>query len=281
MLANRFRSLRRAVRRAVPITSKPTDARVSSLDKMLVLLDLCTDARPIWSIEQAMRDTGYPRSTLYRYCRSLVRSGLLESAGQAGFGLGARIMDLDRTMRLGSPLIRAARSPMAALARQLHLAVLLGRAHAERLICLHDELPADEALSESRRGWGGSLVASGATGDVLLAWQPAAQLRRLHQRALESAPGTPLAARWDELRARLRTIRRAGWAAGEEPDLLGTGYRALAVPVLDGRRRLLATLTLSIPPDAVAAGEAARDRHLAMLRDTARQVAEALQATEG
>ena len=154
-------------------------ATVSSLDKMLALLDLFTEAQPVWSIEQARTRTGYARSTLYRYCRSLVRAGLLDPVGRGGFMLGARIMDLDRALRTGSPLIAAARTPMATLARQSRLSVMLCRTHGDRLVCVHDELGGDDASEETRRGRSAPL-AHGTIGRVVLGYLPPSRLRQMH-----------------------------------------------------------------------------------------------------
>ena len=253
---------------------------MSSLDKMLAILDLFTDRRPVWSIEEARDATGYARSTLYRYCRSLTRAGLLDPAGRGGFSLGARIMDLERCLRIGSPLIRAARQPMSELARQTRRAVLLCRPHGDRVVCLHDELAGDEPLDASRRGQAGCLL-RGATGSIVLGYLPASRLRDLHSRLLDSAAPERGPVAWDAFRDAARACRRAGQSHGPDVELLGADRTALAVPVLEGPRQLAATLTLAFASDHPAFEPRTVQRYGVALKDAARQVSEILRAEVG
>ncbi len=68
-----------------------------------------------------------------------------------------------------------------------------------------------------------------------------------------------------ELRTRLAEVRRQGWARVDEE--LAVGLRAIAVPVRDASRTVVAALNVSMA--ATAGPDADPDSHLDALRETA------------
>ena len=53
---------------------------MSSLGRLLSVLDLYSEVEPIWTLEEITSETGYTRSTAYRYVKELCDSGLLISS---------------------------------------------------------------------------------------------------------------------------------------------------------------------------------------------------------
>ena len=43
------------------------------------MLDLFSESRPLWTLDELMQELGYTRPTLYRYLKSLKDCGLLMS----------------------------------------------------------------------------------------------------------------------------------------------------------------------------------------------------------
>ena len=81
---------------------------MSSLERLLSVLDLYSEVEPIWTLDEIIQQTGYARSTAYRYVRELCDSGLLISIGKGAHVLGPRFIELDRLIRNTDPLLMAA-----------------------------------------------------------------------------------------------------------------------------------------------------------------------------
>lgn len=77
---------------------------MSSLTRMLGLLDLFDVDRPFWTSEQIMEQTGYSRPTTFRYLKELRDAGLLARFG-GGYTLGAKAARMDYVIRQSDPLV--------------------------------------------------------------------------------------------------------------------------------------------------------------------------------
>lgn len=219
---------------------------VSSLDRMLGLLSLFDDKRPVWTVEQAVESTNYSRSTVYRYFKSLCGIGLLDPISGGGYTLGPGIIALDRRVRMQDPLLSLAQPVAAGLMRQSGESVLLYRTYGDRAICLHHEQAPHDRSDESRRGVT-SPIYLGASGKVMLSCTPTRRLRTLHRRNQKEIAEAGLGQDWAEFRSRLLTIRRAGHfvSSGE----LRPGRICVAVPVSDAQQRVVASLCLCLPAE--------------------------------
>lgn len=77
---------------------------MSSLTRMLDLLDLFDLDRPFWTTEQIMERTGYGRATTFRYLKELREAGLVARIA-GGYVLGAKAVRLDYIVRQSDPLL--------------------------------------------------------------------------------------------------------------------------------------------------------------------------------
>ena len=68
--------------------------KTNSQDRVLAVLELFSETRPLWTPDELMRELGYTRPTLYRYLKSLRESGLLMSVRGGRFD----VMVVDRMM---------------------------------------------------------------------------------------------------------------------------------------------------------------------------------------
>src|SRR5690606_430214 len=78
---------------------------MSSLTKMLSVLDIFSSENPSWTIEEMAEHLGYAVPTMYRYVKELTKAGLLRNISAARYGLGTRIIELDYQIRNADPLI--------------------------------------------------------------------------------------------------------------------------------------------------------------------------------
>jgi DNA-binding IclR family transcriptional regulator len=224
---------------------------LTSLERMVGILDLYEGQKIEWTIEDLSAHLGLTRSTLYRYLKVLTDAGLLTSLPDIGYMLGPRIAELDFHMRQFDPLIGSSRPVMAQLADQFTGIALLCRRYRDRVLCVHQVQKTASFQSNYQRGKAQPLL-KGAASRIILAHLPATHIRRIY----EAQPHLCAQAGWGDnleaFRMGLRKIRQTGWdttSADVTPNVTG-----IAAPIFDGRGTILASLSLTIgqpdlPPD--------------------------------
>lgn len=252
-------------------TSTPTGAEParpaadSSLERMLGLLDLFTEERPTWSVEQIRAHLGLTQATAYRYLRRLSRTGLLAPAGGSTYSLGPRIVQLDRQMRRTDPLLRHGVPVIAAARSELHGMFLLSRHYGDHVLCIHQEVTDPTMVSSMERGLPMELF-RGAAQRVVLAHLPSYQLRNVMLRHAERIRAAGLGQDWDDFRRELQAVRKAGtWVAVGEVDAWNAG---VAAPIFRAPGTVIGSISLAMSVERF--GQEDHDR----LRALARRIAE-------
>ncbi|MXO73028.1 IclR family transcriptional regulator [Alteraurantiacibacter buctensis] len=211
----------------------------ATADRVLGVLDLFSDDKSEWTVEDAAVAMGLPVSTTYRYFRSLANSELIVAYAAGRYVLGPGIIQLDRQLRLHDPFITAARPEMVRLANEVggDTVVLLARLYHNKVICVHQEevghLKGDVSYQRGRP----MPLDKGAASKVLLANISAKATRRL------ASPEGGLDID-GELRTSLRQIRQQGFAVTEGE--IDPGKRGIAVPVFRPDQTLEGSLSLVV-----------------------------------
>jgi DNA-binding IclR family transcriptional regulator len=86
----------------------------NSNDRVLGLIDLFTEAQPVWTTEALILKQGTSRASTYRDLKALVTTGFLTPVAPVAYALGPRFIELDRQIRLADPLLKVAPPIMAA-----------------------------------------------------------------------------------------------------------------------------------------------------------------------
>jgi DNA-binding IclR family transcriptional regulator len=217
------------------------EPRISSLERMLAILDLFSEARPLWEVEEIGAHFGYTRSTAYRYVRELADAGLLTQAETGRYALGPRILQLDRQLRVTDPLLLAMQSIERELPRWSDEQVwLLCRVFRDTVTCIHQYGTLKRGVSFSR-GFPMPLF-RGATSKAFL---PERHYMRLFLDNPELVRDAGLGANWNEYKAALRQIRQNGYAVsvGEVDD----GVFGIAAPVFGANQRVIASISVVRP----------------------------------
>jgi DNA-binding IclR family transcriptional regulator len=211
---------------------------------MLGILDLFDRGALSWTFEQLQDALGYPRSTLYRYLKTLTDAELLTSFQGVGYTLGPRITEFDYYIRTGDPLIRVARPIMKQLVAELPGVALLCRRYRQKVLCVHQESSTDTVHSNFERGLARPLL-YGAASVVILAHLPVSELARLYRANQEEFAAAGYGHSLDEARARLKVHRQPGWmmTAGQ----VTPGVAGIAAPLFDAGGEVLGSLSLTVP----------------------------------
>ncbi|MEO8755943.1 MAG: IclR family transcriptional regulator [Casimicrobiaceae bacterium] len=220
----------------------------SSLERMLGLLDVFTEANPIWSVDEIAAKFGYTRSTAYRYVRELSDAGLLTPGATARYSLGPRIIQLDRQLRTTDPLLQAMQVLHAELPQWSREQMwLLCRLFQDTVICIGQSGTQGQGVSFSR-GYPMPLF-RGAASKAILAFLPERHLTRLFLDNPQLVNEAGLGATWHEFKVSLRQIRHQGYAVsvGEVDE----GVFGIAAPVFDASRKVIGSLSLVQPASAM------------------------------
>jgi len=217
---------------------------MTSLNRMLGLLDLFTEREPVWKVDALSLEVGLSRATAYRYVRELCDAGLLARVTASDYALGPRIIELDRQIRVADPLFTAGKPEVARLVAETGEIGLLASLYGDRMICLHVEHSPDAGIRLLMERGHVLPLFRGSTAKVILAHLPYRRLQELYKANVAAIAEAGLARDWTSFLAALREIRARGHyvSMGE----LNPAVRAIAVPLFNAEREVLGSLTLAM-----------------------------------
>lgn len=240
-----------------------TDARPArgdtSIARVLGILDLFTPETPVWTVDMLMEQLSQGRATIYRYIRALGDAGFLVPVAGAGYVLGPRFIEFDRSIRLADPLLKIVPPVMAELRDVVNGGQLLCGFYGMRVLTVLMDRTDPNITMSMERGRPFPLF-TGSPSRVILAHLPTYQLRNLalnHQQAIADAG---LGQTWTEFRDGLRAIRRTGYLVASDID---TALVGISAPIFHAPGAVAASLCLVrrkenvSPDDAAALGELA------------------------
>jgi DNA-binding IclR family transcriptional regulator len=236
--------------------------RDGSGDRLLGVLALFTAAQTRWTVEAAAERLGVSTTTTYRYFKKLTRAGLITPVSGAGYTLGPAIIQMDRLIQSGDPMLNGARSVMIELAGQAPegSTVLLCRLFHDRVMCVHQIMGRgpQEPVSYER----GRLMPlyRGATSKIILAHLRPRTLKALFAHDAEEIATAGLGQSWEEFRHSLAAIRRDGVTVSRGE--IDPGRVGVAAPIFDTDRAVLGSLSVALP---AAQADATLVRRLAPL----------------
>jgi DNA-binding IclR family transcriptional regulator len=234
---------------------------MSSLDRMLRLLDAFTPERPVCSNDALIRFVRGSRSTTYRYVRALQNAGLLSPVANGSWTLGPRILELDLQLRSSDPLYIAGAPVLRRLMERTGHTALLCTLFSDAVICIRDE-PGPQAppglFSRGQR----RPIFTAAASKILLPYLPPHQLRRIYANHTAAIAASGLGGDWKSFLAALRAMREDGYCftRGEfRPGIVG-----FAVPILTKPGIALASLGIALRESKFRAGQ--RDRLIQLVK---------------
>ncbi len=216
---------------------------MSSPSRTLAILDLFTQERPVWSIEDAAAALGYTRPTAYRYFRQLIVAGLLQKTGAGKYALGARFIQIDYQIRQSDPVLLASVPVMDELTKTLGQSALLSKMFGDHLINIHHTGGPEETLPfPHSRGRPRSLF-RGAAPKLMLSFLPRSTLVRLYDTYHDEIERCDLGNSWVAFRKHLSKIRKRRFYFSI--DEVGTNVGGAAVVVQNDEKEVVATLSIA------------------------------------
>jgi DNA-binding IclR family transcriptional regulator len=244
----------------------------SSISRVLGILDLFTPEAPVWTVDMLVERMGVARATIYRYVRALGDAGFLVPVSGAGYVLGPRFIEFDRSIRLADPLLHIVPPVMAELRDVVNGGQLLCAFYGLRVLTVLQDKTDPNITMSMERGRPFSLF-RGSPSRVILANLPTYQLRNLalHHQAEIAAAG--LGETWPAFRDGMRAVRKQGYVVASDIDKALVGISA---PIFHAPGAVTASLCLVRTKENAPATDIAMLGQVAV--DACRRISAALQA---
>jgi DNA-binding IclR family transcriptional regulator len=215
---------------------------VSSLTKMLSILDLFTPDKPVWSTNELIESIGTSKSTAYRYMRSLHAAGLMGQMGNGFYVLGSRIVELDLQIRTSDPLHNAANGVLEELVNKTGHSSMLCALVSNSLLCIREQLAPFSPEKLFSRGQRRPLF-FGAASKIVLPYLPPHRVRGIYEHNAKTVAEARLGGSWEEFKSTLARFRRAGFVRthGE----FNPGVTGMAAPIFNREGLILGSLAIS------------------------------------
>lgn len=206
---------------------------LSSLGRMLGVLDLFDDRHLTRSADDISVALEVSLPTGYRYVRLLLEAGLLQRVEDSRYALGPRIILLDHYIRKADPVLREGLPVMRELVAATGFDCVVSGLFGTQVLDTHREMGSTPATLAYGRGRPRPLFQGGAPKVLLASFTPAA-LRKVFDARHDEIVRNGLPAEWRDFRRHYAAIRKAGHyvSIGElEPQLAAV---AAPIPKSDG-----------------------------------------------
>lgn len=218
--------------------------KLTSLNRMLQLLDAFTAAHSTRSTDELIKLSGGSRSTTYRYIRALQRAGLLSPVANGCWALGSRILELDLQLRTSDPLYTAGGPVMKRLVERTGHSALLCTLYSDAVICIRDQRSPQAPRGLFSRGQRRPVFRAAAS-KILLPYLPAHQLRRIYSNSAAAIAAANLGHNWKGFLAALREMRDEGYCITKGE--FRAGIVGIAAPVLNRAGGAFASIGIAFP----------------------------------
>ena len=218
-----------------------TDKSLSSLGRMLSVLDLFSEQQLTWTAEAITEALQVSLPTGYRYVKMLVDAGLLQRTADSHYTLGARIVVLDHYIRMADPVLQHATPFMAELVENTGFDCVMSGLYGRQVLDTHREFGKAPATLSYGRGRPRPLF-YGAAPKVIFSCFTPAQLHKVFDQQQVDIARAGLPTDWNAFRKYYSAIRKAGhyFSSGElEPNLA-----ALAAPLQKADGTILGAISL-------------------------------------
>lgn len=225
---------------------------MTSLDKMLGILDLFDDGKAGVRLEDVTQLTRLSRATAYRYLQSLSNAGILAPATGSTYVLGPRVIELDRLMRLTDPLLTSASPVMHEVAAKLRVNFMLCSYYGNKVMCADLAWP-DESIVKSYERGRPMPMFRGAMAKVILSNLTPYQLRSIMLWHADEIRAAGLGSNWDEFRTTMSRMRKDGCVVTRAEVI--AGLVGIGAPIFDPDKRVLGSLVMILPEAVFATAD--------------------------
>lgn len=217
---------------------------MSSLEKMLSILDLFNENKNILSIEEITTKLDVSTPTGYRYLKTLCDSGLVAKIDGGFYIIGPKIIKLDHQIRNTDPLIKGGSLILKELSNTTGCEALVSNIYMDEIINIHSESPSENQTDISYSRGIPHPIFKGATSIIIIANLPNYRLRKLYDDNKEEVKRNKLGEHWKEFKDNLSKIKKQGYSVSHGQ--LDDGISGIAAPIF-ANNLVIGSLTLVLP----------------------------------
>lgn len=217
---------------------------MSSLQKMLAILDLFTEEKNKWHIDAIIEEMDFSVPTAYRYIKTLIDAGLLAKVNSSEYIIGPKIIKLDYQIRISDPYIVKGESIMQSLQELTSCQVLLSNIFDTEVINVHAVSPNNwkERVTYAR-GVPHPLL-KGSTSKIIYAYLSRAKLLKLYNDNRENSELENLSESTKDFLASMSHIKKQGYCISHGE--LDSNLTGIAAPIFSDNI-IKGSLTLVVP----------------------------------
>ncbi len=221
-----------------------------NLTKAFALLQAMVDRGGSLTLAELSSSVAIPKPTAHRLLSSLSSLGMVREEGQGAYSLGPQCLVLGSAFLNGLDLRREARVVLKELMEKTGETCHLGVRDVDRVVYI-EKVESPQAV-QLRSGIGFTApLYSTALGKVMLAYGNGADLERLVGRNLEKRTSNTIVDA-GKIRREVGKVRELGFATDDAEN--EEGIRCIAAPVLDHRKEVIASISLSGPEYRIPLG---------------------------
>ena len=227
-----------------------------SLERGLAILGCFTPEHPILGIADIADELGMSRSTTHRYVTTLLALGYLEQGRSRKYRLGLRVTDLGMSALNATGLREHVQPYLQELRQRSGFTVALAVFDGGEALLVDRARSWRRAQRETDLGLqpGSRLPAyCTAMGKVLLAYLPGPVLDEVLSQVKLARRGPNTITNKQGLRIELERIAEDGLAVDDQE--LNDGLVAIAAPVRDDSREVVAAVGIAAHPEAISLGD--------------------------
>jgi DNA-binding IclR family transcriptional regulator len=234
-------------------TSESTSGTVN---RVLQLLAFVAQGDGEFGVKDVVQGLDLAPSTAHRLLNLLLADGFVARSDLRRYRIGPEFQRLARMALGGNDIVAAAIGPMREIVDACDETCLLAVYHAHRhTMSFVARVDSSNPLRYRVRMHGVETLAWGATGRSILAFLPEADIEQVIARG-ETSPGSGHKLAVAELKADLAAIRARGYALSRSQRIAGAV--GLSVPVYGPARRVIGSLSLTVPEQRFRAREESR-----------------------
>ncbi len=183
---------------------------MSSLKRMLEIIDLYSVRQPLLTAEEIATKLSYSRGSTYRYLKELVAAGLLVNIA-GGYAPGPRVIELDFVIRQNDPYSGIVLPVMRSLNERLQCEVLACSYYRGRVVVSHQFRGTDNLTISYGRGRRMPMFL-GAGSKAIMASMNKRELKQIFDANEEQRRAQNVTSDWEIFFADIRKIRRRRYA---------------------------------------------------------------------
>lgn len=224
---------------------KPSNsAPVGVLTKVLSIFELLDQSSGALPLRTIAEQTGFNKSTTYRFLAHLEKAGYLVRNSEGAYLLGPRLVRLGSGSKYQSTIQSISRPALELVWRNCGETVNLGVLDGREVLYLDVIESPNNFRLVSQIGIRRPLHCTGL-GKAILSWQPANLIEELISSIKMEKFTSHSITRKSALAAELSRIQRRGYAVDDQEVVLGA--KCVAVPIWDSSNRVVAAISVSGP----------------------------------